>query len=395
VVGAVWARLFGPTGRFAARHVEWQPRRSALTVATIGLGLGAVLLFSVLGWSLERTLLARLSDRIKSDLIVSSGLMLSGYREAPLAESVVSGVANLPGVQSAVGEQEIEALLESGEPVVVNAYDDGCFIGYAVCDWKLSDGASSELPNLLRGDAVLVSDSFARTRGTQEGDWIRLQSPGGVRAYRVAGVTRGLNLESVIMSRRHYKEVWTDRLIYLLHVDVVADADVEVVRGNIAKTLGEHHKILIRSREDLLDYFGQQAREAFSLSYLLQGMTFLLLTVAIGDTLAAGVNERTRRFATLRALGMSKGSVFQLVMLEGATIGVLGLALAITVGAALGLFWVSIQFPALLGWRLDVHVPYLFALGAGLLTLLLCLIGSLLPSRRVARLVVAEALRGD
>lgn len=105
--------------------------------------------------------------------------------------------------------------------------------------------------------------------------------------------------------------------------------------------------------------------------------------------------ERTHSFATLRALGLDRARLFGLVMLEGATIGVLGLGLATVLGFALGLFWVGIQFPAILGWRLDVHIPYGFALGAAVLTLLLCLAASFLPSLRAARLAVARALRND
>lgn len=71
------------------------------------------------------------------------------------------------------------------------------------------------------------------------------------------------------------------------------------------------------------------------------------------------------------------------------------LALALVVGLALGAFWVEVQFPAILGWRLDLHLPYAFALGAAALTLGLCLAGLVLPSWRAARVPVAAALRNE
>jgi ABC-type antimicrobial peptide transport system permease subunit len=82
-------------------------------------------------------------------------------------------------------------------------------------------------------------------------------------------------------------------------------------------------------------------------------------------------------------------------LLEGATIALLGLTLALLVGLALGVFWVEVQFPAILGWRLELHFPTVFIVAAAALTLLLCLGGSLLPARRAARLEVASALRND
>jgi putative ABC transport system permease protein len=115
----------------------------------------------------------------------------------------------------------------------------------------------------------------------------------------------------------------------------------------------------------------------------------------MGDTLATGVVERTREFGMLRAVGMRRSRLFEMVMLEGVAIGLLGLFLAAGTGLALGVFWVEVQFPAVLGWKLDLHLPAAFGLTAAGLTLLLCLVGSVLPSLRAARLVIPEALRTE
>ncbi len=82
-------------------------------------------------------------------------------------------------------------------------------------------------------------------------------------------------------------------------------------------------------------------------------------------------------------------------MLEGLAIGILGLVLAAVTGLGLGVFWVKVQFPALLGWQLDLHFPRRFALGAAALTLAMCVLASVVPSVRAARLPVSAALRDE
>jgi ABC-type antimicrobial peptide transport system permease subunit len=84
-----------------------------------------------------------------------------------------------------------------------------------------------------------------------------------------------------------------------------------------------------------------------------------------------------------------------MVMLEGTGIAVLGLLLAGALGFALGLFWVDVQFPAFLGWNLDLHVPVPSILITAVVTVLLCLAGSFLPSLRAAHLTVPAALRNE
>jgi putative ABC transport system permease protein len=171
--------------------------------------------------------------------------------------------------------------------------------------------------------------------------------------------------------------------------------DYGAVEHAIAAKLGTTYRLSIRSSEELIEYFASEVRRAFSLQYLLEAITLLLVVIAIGDTLASGVLERTHEFGMMRAVGLRRSSLFTVVMLEGAAIGTLGLVMAVFTGLALGTFWVTTQFPALVGWDLDLHVPYGFAGGALGLTLLLCVAGSLLPALRAARRSVVEALRHE
>ena len=161
----------------------------------------------------------------------------------------------------------------------------------------------------------------------------------------------------------------------------------------IRERLGGRYRIRVQSSPELVGYFAGRVREAFSALYLMDAIIFLLVVVGIGDTLAAGVVERTREFGLMRAVGLHRSRLFQLVMLEGVAIGVLGLALAIASGLALGIFWVEVQFPAILGWKLELHFPTTFALLAAVVATALCLLGSLIPSGRAATLSVPHALR--
>jgi putative ABC transport system permease protein len=64
--------LGGPAGRFATAIVTRNPRRTALTVATLGVGLGSVLWISMLAHSLERSVVDTLGRAMNADLIISS-----------------------------------------------------------------------------------------------------------------------------------------------------------------------------------------------------------------------------------------------------------------------------------------------------------------------------------
>jgi putative ABC transport system permease protein len=395
LVQAFLHRVLGPPGKIGTGHLTRQPGRTTLTVATLGVGLGTVLLFGMLGRSFEHTLVFRLTDRFRTDLVVSSAFVSGGYREAPVRGSVVEELRSIPGVAIAVGNQSKDIQYGDGA-VVLDSYDRQGLIDPRVFEWRLEPGA---LPNALeevaRGTAVMLSSAFAHQHGTRPGETVQLRSPSGDLSFRVAAVTSGQAENAIVLARDTYRAAWNDDAIYQVHVVLQPGVDRAQVEHEIAARLGVKYRLQVRTSRQLVDYLAGQVRQAFSPLYLMQGVTFVLVLIAIGDTLAAGVVARTREFGMMRAVGLSRPELFGMVMLEGGVIGLLGLLLAAASGLALGIFWVEVQFPAILGWELYLYFPTRFALGAAAVAMLLCLGGSLLPSLRAARLSVPQALRNE
>ena len=389
----VWAGLFGPSGTFAVRHVRQHVRRVALTTATLGIGLGAVMMFGMLAWSFERTLVRVLEDRMQADLVVNSAFAGSGYVGAPLDQALIEDLGRVPGVALASGERQRDVTYGDSD-MVLDAYDPSCFTDKRVCQWLLENDA---MPNALqlvaRGEAVLVSSSFAHAYRTRPTDVLELSTPHGPIKRPVAGVTNGQPASAVILSRVVYGDLWNDRQLSWVHVAV--DGNPIGVQQRVERTLGEKYRLRVRTSASLIEYFAEQARRAFQFVYIMEAILFLIVIVAIGDTLSTSVVERTRMFGMMRAVGLPRSGLFTMVLLEGAAIGLLGIVLALGMGTALGTFWVWVQFPALLGWRLQLHVPFEFLSAAAAVTLLLCIVASVLPSLRAGRLGVTSALRAE
>jgi putative ABC transport system permease protein len=395
VLAALWTRVFGPAGRLAVHHVRQQPQRSALTVTTLGLGLGAVLLFGMLGWSFEQTLVARLLASERSDMVISSAFVSGGYRTAPLAEGLLPELRAVAGVALAAGEQSKD-IAYGGGTVVLAACDAACFVDGRIYEWPLESGALPDaLARVARGDAVLLTTSFARQFGVRPGEAIELSAPNGWLVLTVAGISSGAPESAIWMSRDLYRSSWNDATIWTANLALEKGANYGEVERAIAAKLGTKYRLSIRSSAELIDYFAGEVRQAFGLQYLLGAITLLLVVIAIGDTLASGVLERTHELGMMRAVGLRRSHLFTMVMLEGAAIGMLGLVMATFTGLALGTFWVTTQFPALVGWDLDLHVPYGFAMGVLGLSLPLCAAGSFLPALRAARRSAVEALRRE
>jgi putative ABC transport system permease protein len=394
VLKPLWNAWFGPAGRVAAGHLVRQPRRTALTVATLGIGLGSVLMLGILGWSFERSLVATMARRYSAQLVVTSAFTGGGYRNAPMSEAVVSEVEKIPEVAVAVGEQQ-RNITYGDQSITVGAYDAPCFLDRRVCDWPVDGGAPDALRAVAAGKAVAVSRSFANLYGTRAGETVDLTTLRGNRTFPVAAITSGQAESAVVMSRTLYQDLWNDGFVTWIHVAVGQGSDPQAVADAIAAGIGRTYRLRILSSPAMIDHFAGQARQAFSSQYLAEAIALLLVLIGIGDTLAAGVTSRTREIGMMRAVGIRRSRIIKIVMLEGAGVAALGMLLAGALGLVLGLFWVNVQFPAILGWNLDLYPPVVSMLVTASLTLLLCLAGSFLPALRAARLAVPAALRNE
>lgn len=197
------------------------------------------------------------------------------------------------------------------------------------------------------------------------------------------------------MSRDRYRTTWNDRQVIWIHVAVDGGVSSDEMRHAIETQLGTRYRLLVRTGQGLIDFFAEQAQVAFRFLYPMEAVTLLLVLVSIGDTLATGVLERTRELGMMRAVGLRRSRLFAMTMLEACTIGLLGLALAGGVAAALAVLWVKVQLPALLGWVIDFYVPYGLAVGGACAALLLSLAGAILPSAHAAYISVPTALRNE
>ncbi|MFW6215364.1 MAG: ABC transporter permease [Alkalispirochaetaceae bacterium] len=160
---------------------------------------------------------------------------------------------------------------------------------------------------------------------------------------------------------------------------------------------------LLSWRELAADYLAL-AETKQSGSGVILFLVFVIAAVGVSNTMLMSVYERTRELGMMRALGMRDREIRIAFLLEAGGIGVAGALLGSTLGALLTAFIVHVGIDY--GWILrEMDVGYRLAgvirgawnprafLTASLLGVLLVMTISLVPIRRALRMEVTEALR--
>lgn len=387
--------LAGPSARFAASSLGLGPRRAALTIATLGVGLGCVVWLATIAASFERSVVDVLTGLYRCELFVSSARTAAGFLEAPIDDEAAGEIAAVEGVAAVVGERQIDWEYGDGT-IAVNAIDASYFINPEFGRYPLFGGA---LPTVWEavasGEAAVVSSNFVLNLGGKPGDSIVLASPRGPLELRIAGVTTDFASPrgAIEISRELYKRHWHDGQVNRFYVQVDDGADVETVRAAIARTVGRKYGTNILSAGELVRHFAEQVRRAFAPFRILALMVFVVVLIAVADTLWASIIERTKEFGVLRAIGVERRYLARVVLVESLLLGMLGLVIALAAGLGLGALWVEATYPYLIGWVLDLHVPYGPIALVTAVTLAVCVVAAALPALYAARLDPAAALR--
>ncbi len=205
---------------------------------------------------------------------------------------------------------------------------------------------------------------------------------------------------------------YAQRLVYgrneprvtAIMVQLKHTADMAVAQRRLEALLSQRPSggppLAVRTFQELNPFYGQ----AVQLFDVIFGFIFTLIggivLFTVSNTMNAAVVERTVEIGTLRAIGLRRGSLQRLFVMEGCLIGFCGALTGIVAGLAIG--WlvnhagITWQPPASsdvipLHLKIAGENATLFGTAFGLM--IVAMVSAWWPSYRAARLNVVEALR--
>ena len=386
----VWG-LFGHVGRLGAANVQRAQGRTLVTVATLMLGIGMNVGISSLGDSFRYDLGRVTQAATGGDLMVHSPVRMKFRDGQRLA--AVDGV-DLVSPQRAVEvwttghPVEDEIVFLAIEPQTRQA------ISHFLFEEAPGDSPAQAFAQLAQGDAVFISTGLAGRYDLALGDEVRLDTPRGVRSFRVAGVVfdftgNGLMVYGSWMDLRRYFGL-DDVDMFLLTVE--PGASVAQVKQRIEDQLGDRLALTVTVVEELMADMLAIVDRSFVMFDTLALIVVTVAAMGVVNTMAISVLERQREMAVLRSIGLTRGQVVRMVLAEAGVLGILGGILGLLFG-----FVLSRMMVKLIQHLVDYELTYVLSVKALITSVILALVisqlAAALPARKTAQGEIVAGLR--
>lgn len=160
----------------------------------------------------------------------------------------------------------------------------------------------------------------------------------------------------------------------------------EAVRAQIRAIDRDQAVSDVQSLEDLMGADAGHSRPVLSLLVGFAGVALLLALTGLYGVIAYTVAQRTREVGIRRALGAQHADILRLVLGQGFTLAISGIALGVGCGLALTRFLKGLLF------QVSPADPAAFA-GVAILFLAAALLAAYIPARRATRIDPMQALR--
>jgi putative ABC transport system permease protein len=388
LAGIPFGLFAGVEERLARGALARDTSRTALTVGALTVGIAMVVAVGTVAFDARSAASDWLTSVVPGDELLSAVAPVPLDPDGPLAdlraESAVERISPMATFPLAFRGVRLDGTAANGSDLAA----DGRLT-------FISGDRSAALAALDRGGAVLLPQAQADRLGLRVGDAMTVAGPSGrAVTLRVAGIVEhglpGRNGEAVTVG-------WPDASDSL----GVAGADVLAVRfaagasaggraelDAAARTLGLQPVPLERVQGAVSDALDR----VFGLFDALAIVAVLIAALGIVNTLAMDVVERVREIGILRAAGMTRRQVGQMVVVEAGIIGTVGAILGIAAGLLAAYLMIALSgtrtAPVLvIPWE---TLGLALVLGIGL-----AMVAAWYPAVLASRLPIVRAVRAE
>ncbi|MBM7813658.1 putative ABC transport system permease protein [Saccharothrix algeriensis] len=373
VLGVVPRALFGVPAKLASANAGRNPKRTAATTAALMIGVTVVAMVTVVANSAKETANAQVDERLPADYTVTSSVY-----GRPLPVELATRLAGVPEVAQAAPTTQ----LSDGAALFTGISRD------AIGDLFRPKVRSGSLDDLREG-TIALNAQYAEAKNLTVGSTTTITTDSGSEALEVVALITGQRLEDGVVTLETSARLDPDHggydSIMIKLRPGAADGRAAVERVTDTSPLA-----VIDSAAETKAQLNEQLDQVLAFVWALIGLAVVIALFGIANTLTLSVLERTRESALLRALGLTRGQLRLMLVVESVLMAVMGAAIGLVLGIGFGWVLTTAMSSDSLGLAFAVPFGQIGTMLAA--AVVAAVLAAALPARRAARTSVVAGM---
>jgi putative ABC transport system permease protein len=392
--GALAARIFARDGtaELAEGNLSRQPSRAAITASTTLIAMAILVMAAGLFASVEIGFGRVLRRSLGSDYILLPPALAVWGSDVGADPGLAEELRQIDGVEL-VSTLRFAPTLINGVATSALGIDPASYPQVSGLTFTRGDEANA-YSALTSSRSTVINPVLAAAAQVGVGDAIEMMTPTGRHTYRVVGIAGdylNAKIATAYISQGNIAADFGRNEDILLQINLAPQADRAAVDAALRAAVRPYPQFrLIAGRE-----FIEENLRIFDAAWAgIYGMVIFLAVpslIAMVNTLAIGVIERTREIGMLRAVGATRRQVRTVIVTEALILSAIGTAFGLLSG--LYLAYMAAETMSAVGFPMEFAFPaagLLVVIGAGIL---FGALAAIIPARQAARLEIVQALR--
>lgn len=383
IVGAPLLARYKIIGKIARQNTKRSPRRAASTAAALMIGVSLVVFSSILASSIRASVDVIVADTFPGDILImpknsqgdpsiigiphSIADEVRALDEIELVSSVIYNFAEINGNQE---------LIAAVEPSTFNE----------VYNLKPTNDAYQDLVV----DTVYISADSLNQRKLNIGDELNLTVPSGEqKPFKITGsFSEAFDSDYIISRETHTKYFGEKSDIYSV-ANIADGTRFEDAKNAVNAVLERYPTAKGQDKNEFIADARKQIDQVLALMTTLLAFAIIIAMLGITNTLTLSVAERTREIGMLRAVGMTRRQIRQMIRAEAIIISVFGALLGVVLGIFFG--WAILRALRDEGFK-SFSIPVIQIIVYLALSALAGVVAAIAPSFKASRMNILKAI---
>jgi len=394
--GSLFSRLLARegTGFVAQGNLTRQPDRVAVTASTSMIALAIIVVVGGMATTIEETFMRVLRESLGSDYLFippSVGIWTNNIgADTSFADELraIEGVGAVTSMRFSGAIADIPSQITKGQTtstegvtVSMMGIDPASFP--EVGGLEFTQGDPQTAYQALNSERTLIGNGvFMSTTGLKVGDSVPLITPNGTYNYKVvaaAGDFLNVKLITAYISHANMERDFGKTEDVFLQLNLTPGADQQTVETALKQVKEKYPQFNMINGKAYYEQMSSLMKMAFSSMYFVFLFLAIPSLIAMINTLAIGVIERTREIGMVRAVGATQKQIRKIVLVEALLLAGVGVTFGLLGGLYLG--YVTTSSLGTVGFPVQYYFPWSGLLAAIAVGLLFGALAAVIPAR--------------